>query len=128
MELSSEIAGRRSVRSSFREHASSFRSSCSVSNKADDDDDEAELQWAAIERIPTFRRIRTSLFDRKLLNDGKEEEEEDNDRKISTTSTTAVDVTQLGSVERRVFIDKLIQKIEEDNLHLLHKLKQRIHK
>lgn len=39
-----------------------------------------------------------------------------------------LDVTKLRSPERRAFIDKLITKIEEDNLRLLQNLKERIDK
>ncbi|KAK1560341.1 hypothetical protein Q3G72_025513 [Acer saccharum] len=39
-----------------------------------------------------------------------------------------VDVTKLGDLERRVFIEKLITKIEDDNRRLLQKLKERIEK
>ncbi|KAJ0966924.1 hypothetical protein J5N97_023841 [Dioscorea zingiberensis] len=47
----------------------SFHLSGSVSQRSSsfasfrEDNDEHELQWAAIERLPTFRRLRTSLFD-----------------------------------------------------------------
>ncbi|GLT42698.1 hypothetical protein SLA2020_166840 [Shorea laevis] len=75
------------------------------------DNDEVELQWAAIERLPTFRQIRSSLFPK----DGKEE----NEREV-------IDVTKLGALERHVLIEKLITKVEEDNLRLLKKLKERI--
>ncbi|KAI6672615.1 hypothetical protein NL676_000521 [Syzygium grande] len=67
------------------------------------EDDELELQWAAIKRLPTFRRLRTSVLDRKV-----------------------VDVAKLGDSERRVFVDGLLSKIEEDNLRLLQKLRQRL--
>lgn len=80
-------------------------------------DDETQLQWAAVERLPTFRRLRTSLLDHKLLNDGEEE-----------AGKIMVDVAKLGATERHVFIEKLITKIEEDNRRLLHKLKERIDK
>ncbi|KAE8660560.1 ABC transporter G family member 35 [Hibiscus syriacus] len=37
-------------------------------------DHKVELQWAAIERLPTFKRIRTSLFNQKLINAGEGDE------------------------------------------------------
>ncbi|KAL1091253.1 hypothetical protein V6Z11_D07G144300 [Gossypium hirsutum] len=77
-----------------------------------DDDDEVELQWAAVERLPTVKRIRTSLFDQKLLN-------EDLGMKV-------IDVTGLGALERRVFIDHLITVIDKDHLNLLNRLKERM--
>ncbi|WRX10696.1 ABC transporter-like [Theobroma cacao] len=95
--------GRR-VTSSLQDHLSSSFSTASDA----ENDDEVELQWAAIERLPTFKRIRTSLFDDKLINDGKGEE-----------ANRVIDVTKLGSSEHRVFIDKLITIIEADNLRLV---------
>ncbi|KAK8288789.1 hypothetical protein V6Z12_D07G147700 [Gossypium hirsutum] len=85
----------------------------------EDDDvghDEVELQWAAIERLPTFKRIRTALFDQKLLNAGKDE----------VLGKKVINVTRLGALERRVFIDHLITIIDKDNLKLLKKLKERM--
>ncbi|KAI6684518.1 hypothetical protein NL676_030431 [Syzygium grande] len=56
----------RSLRSSFQLHASSFRSTSAVSTTKDDTNDEYDLQWAAIERLPTFERLRSSLFDSEI--------------------------------------------------------------
>ncbi|KAF3444741.1 hypothetical protein FNV43_RR14434 [Rhamnella rubrinervis] len=88
--------------SSFHVHESSFRSSISSDGRSsaveyDIHDDEVELQWAAIERLPTFERVRS-----------------------------VIDVAKLGAHERRVFVDKLINHVEHDNRRLLQKLKQRI--
>ncbi|GLU07181.1 hypothetical protein SLE2022_241480 [Rubroshorea leprosula] len=96
--------------SSFR-HESSDASAMANSFSMKEDNDEVELQWAAIERLPTFRRIRSSLFPK----DGKEE------REMEVT-----DVTKLGAPERHVFIERLITRVEEDNLRLLKKLKERM--
>ncbi|KAE8693681.1 ABC transporter G family member 37 [Hibiscus syriacus] len=115
----------RHLRSSFRQIASSFRSTTSdlaVSSFRANNDDDVELQWAAIQRLPTFERLRTSFFDHELLNDTSKVEEDikvDRKRKV-------INVTELGALERRFFIEKLITKIEEDNLRLLKKLKERI--
>lgn len=79
-------------------------------------DDEVELQWAAIERLPTYRRLRTSLFD--------------DDKFLGKTSGSegrrAVDVTKLGGLERHLFVENLLKKVEDDNLRLLQKLRERI--
>ncbi|KAF5952206.1 hypothetical protein HYC85_010150 [Camellia sinensis] len=81
-----------------------------------DVDDECALQWAAIKRLPTFERLRSSLFDE---NDGSN---------VDAQGKRVVDVTKLGALERNMFIDKLIKHIENDNLRLLHKLGERIDK
>ncbi|KAH7542900.1 hypothetical protein FEM48_Zijuj02G0124200 [Ziziphus jujuba var. spinosa] len=106
----------RSLRSSFRRHTPSFRSSASALSSAKDDADvEYALQWAAIERLPTFERIRSSLFD-------KDDEKGGDDEKVKRV----VDVTKLGDEERHLFIEKLIKHIENDNLELLRKIRNRI--
>ncbi|CAK9136211.1 unnamed protein product [Ilex paraguariensis] len=109
MELS-EI--RRSIRSSFRRHTSSSRSISGLSSTQNDHevDDEHLSQWAAVERLPTLERLRSSLFDE---NEG---------------GKRVVDVTKLDAVERHMFIDKLIKHIENDNLRLLQKFRKRLDK
>ena len=87
----------------------------SFEKKIDRNDDEVELQWAATERLPTFRCRRTSLFNKMDLNGGE-----------LGQGMSMIDVTKLGDLERRVFIEKLVKDIEEDNRRLLQKLKERI--
>lgn len=99
----------RSLRSSFQVHDSSFRSTSEVSHSKGDKDDEYDLQWAAIERLPTFERLRKSVF-RKEADGG--------DR-------TVVDVTKLGPEEWHLVVEKLIKHIERDNLKLLQKIRDR---
>lgn len=81
-------------------------------------DEELQLQWAAVERLPTFKRIRTSLFQVNHGNGGE------NDDQFEGKKVT--DVTKLGGVERRLFIQKLIKHNENDNLRLLQRLRERI--
>ncbi|EEF43177.1 ATP-binding cassette transporter, putative [Ricinus communis] len=99
----------RSIRSSFRSHVSSFRS---ISSVAEDNDEQTQLQWAAVERLPTLRRITTALF----------EETDGSDSK----GKRIVDVAKLGAQERQMFIEKLIKHVDHDNLRLLKKLRKRI--
>ncbi|KAL5582721.1 hypothetical protein UlMin_015163 [Ulmus minor] len=77
-------------------------------------DSEYASLWAAIERMETFERLRSSLFD-------EEKENGENGKRV-------VDVTKLGAQEHRLFIQKLIKHIEADNLQLLSKLRSRIDK
>lgn len=113
----------RSLGSSFHHHAASFRStSISDARSLKESDDEVELQWAAIERLPTFERIKTSLFDdQERLNGSKTDDHDDKDQ-----GKRMIDVTRLGVIERRLFIEKLLRELEEDNRRLLHKLKERV--
>lgn len=82
-------------------------------------EDENELQLAAIERLPTYKQHTTALFDQdNLINNSKEDEE--------TRKTVKIDAPKLGALERHVFINKLLKKIEEDNYRLLFKQRERI--
>ncbi|XP_041019937.1 pleiotropic drug resistance protein 3-like [Juglans microcarpa x Juglans regia] len=107
----------RSIRSSFRRHTSSFRSGSGSSSVNGDANAEYAIQWAEIERLPTFERIRSSLFDK----------DDDNAGGVDSKDKRVVaDVTKLGALERHVFIEKLIKHIEDDNLRLLQKIRNRI--
>ncbi|KAF8038575.1 hypothetical protein BT93_B1189 [Corymbia citriodora subsp. variegata] len=107
----------RSLRSSFQLNVSSFRSTSAVSTTKNDADDEYDLQWAAIERLPTFERLRSSLFDSEI-----------HGRAVDDKGKKVVDVTKLGALERHFFVEKLIRHIENDNLNLLRNVRDRIDK
>ncbi|KAL0412871.1 UNVERIFIED_CONTAM: Pleiotropic drug resistance protein 3 [Sesamum radiatum] len=104
----------RSLRSSFRQSASFFRSNSGLGSSArsNDLDDEVVSRWAVVERLPTYDRLRSSLFEENGGNEGKK----------------VVDVTKLGGPEKHMFIERLIRHIEHDNLKLLHKMRRRIDK
>ncbi|KAL6970173.1 drug-responsive transcription factor pdr3 [Sarracenia purpurea var. burkii] len=108
MELTSNCtygSGRNIETVEDHQHASSSRSIDLDSTT--EGNEEEELKWAAIERLPTFSRLRTSLFDL----EGK---------KVMT------DVTKLSALERHLFIEKMIKNVEKDNLRFLQKLRDRI--
>ena len=94
----------RSIRSSFSIHSSDNHHS-----DDDVDDEQVQLQWAAVERLPTFRRITTALF----------EETPGPNINGHGQGKRIVDVATLGPQQRQMFIEKLIQRIEHDNLRLL---------
>ncbi|CAI9101372.1 OLC1v1038678C1 [Oldenlandia corymbosa var. corymbosa] len=108
----------RSLRASFQRLSSSFRSNSVVSNGRDENviDEETVLQWAALERLPTVQRMRSSLFD----------EIEGVDDKADGKKKRMIDVTMLRAAEKHFFIEKLIKHIEHDNLKLLRKIRKRI--
>nr|XP_019709656.2 pleiotropic drug resistance protein 3-like [Elaeis guineensis] len=105
----------RSTRSSFQLNLSQRSFTYSMRHI---DKDEHDLEWAAIERLPTFERVRTSLFDHQYYcnDDGEGRSKE---RKV-------IDVTKLGALERRLFIEDLIKNIEKDNLRLMQRQRERI--
>ncbi|KAM0951253.1 putative ABC-type xenobiotic transporter [Dioscorea sansibarensis] len=79
-------------------------------------DHDHELHWSAVERLPTSKRLRTSLFD------GGEDKVNHGEH----NSNRMVDVTKLGAEEKRLLVDSLIKHIENDNLRLLQRQKHRI--
>ncbi|KAK9991985.1 hypothetical protein SO802_026970 [Lithocarpus litseifolius] len=103
----------KSTQSSFQHHAATLDAG---GDSIIEEDEELELQWAAIERLPTFKRLRTSVFDI----------DHDNGSGKEFKGKRVTDVTKLGAVERHLFIEKLIKHIENDNLRLLQKLRDRI--
>ncbi|XP_013614326.1 PREDICTED: ABC transporter G family member 43-like [Brassica oleracea var. oleracea] len=76
-------------------------------------DEEVRSQWAAIERLPTFERITTALFWNR-------------DEQGKRNETRVMDVSKLEDLDRHLFIDDLIRHVEDDNLRLLQKIKNRI--
>lgn len=105
----------RSIRSSFRIAAASSQRSSSICS-AREEDDEYELKWAAVERLPTFERMRTSVLNHYSNGDGDGLHKE---RRV-------IDVARIGALERCLLIENLIKHIENDNLRLLQKQRQRI--
>ncbi|KAJ4903779.1 ABC transporter G family member 33 [Raphanus sativus] len=92
-----------------RSMGSSFRNSSSRNEPVDEA--EHALQWAEIQRLPSFKRLRSSLVD-------EEGEDVEKEKRV-------VDVTKLGTTERHLMIEKLIKHIENDNLKLLKKIRRR---
>ncbi|XP_073025690.1 LOW QUALITY PROTEIN: pleiotropic drug resistance protein 1-like [Primulina eburnea] len=71
-------------------------------------DDEEALKWAAIEKLPTYLRIRRGIL----------QEKEGQSREI--------DIKNLGLVERKNLVERLLKIVEEGNEKFLLKLKERI--
>lgn len=82
--------------------------SARMSDRGDEMDDEEALRWAAMERLPTVRRMRTAMIQR------------------SPGNVDHVDVAKIGLLERQLLIDNLLKVIEEDNEIFLLKLRKRI--
>ncbi|XP_058780574.1 ABC transporter G family member 35-like [Vicia villosa] len=86
------------------------------------DEDEEALKWAAIERLPTYDRLRTSI-----LQTYAEEYLGDEDHP-NIVQHKEVDVRKLDGNERQKFIDKIFKVAEEDNEKYLQKFRDRIDK
>ncbi|XP_059642945.1 pleiotropic drug resistance protein 1-like isoform X2 [Cornus florida] len=98
-----------SLRSSLRTNSILRNSTVEVfSRSSRDEDDEEALKWAAIEKLPTYNRLRKGL----LFG--------------SQGATNEVDINNLGLNERQHLMERLIKIADEDNEKFLLKLKNRI--
>ena len=92
----------------FRDTASSLRGIDSFSRSSRNSergDDEEALKWAALEKLPTYNRVRRGILE---------------------TEAEEVDVQNLGLRERKGLLDRLVRVAEEDNERFLNKLKNRM--
>ncbi|KAK4395285.1 Pleiotropic drug resistance protein 1 [Sesamum angolense] len=97
--------------SSLRANSSSFWRNGGLeafSHSARQEDDEAALKWAALEKLPTYDRLTRGL----LVG--------------SRGATSEVDVRNLGFQERKLLLDRLIKAADEDNEKFLLRLRDRI--
>lgn len=78
------------------------------SSRREEDDDEEALKWAALEKLPTYNRLRKGLL------------------ATSRGVANEVDITDLGFQEKQKLLDRLINVAEEGNEKFLLKLKERI--
>ncbi|GLT97658.1 hypothetical protein SLE2022_152130 [Rubroshorea leprosula] len=79
----------------------STREIFSISSR--EEDDEEALKWAAIEKLPTYLRVRRGIL-----------------------TGAEVDIKDLGFVERRNLLERLVKIADEDNEKFLLKLRERI--
>ncbi|XP_052300205.1 pleiotropic drug resistance protein 1-like isoform X3 [Citrus sinensis] len=78
------------------------------SRSSREEDDEEALKWAALEKLPTYNRLRKGILT------------------TSRGEANEVDVYNLGLQERQRLIDKLVKVTDVDNERFLLKLKNRI--
>ncbi|KAL3630027.1 transcription factor [Castilleja foliolosa] len=77
------------------------------SRSAREEDDEEALKWAALEKLPTFDRLRKGLL-------------------FGSKGANEVDVHNLGLNDKRTLVERLVNTVEEDNEKFLLKLKNRV--
>lgn len=70
-------------------------------------EDEEELRWAALERLPTYKRVRRGIF-KNVVGDTKE-----------------VDVSELDSPEQKLLLDRLINAVEDDPGRFFDRMRRR---
>lgn len=78
------------------------------SQSSRDEDDEEALKWAALEKLPTYNRLKKGLL---LGSEGK---------------TNEVDIQNLGFQEKKNLVERLVKIADEDNEKFLLKLKNRM--
>ncbi|KZV47168.1 pleiotropic drug resistance protein 2-like [Dorcoceras hygrometricum] len=74
-------------------------------------DDEEELKWAAIERLPTYDRLRKGML-QQVMSNGK-------------VVRAEVDVANLGVQDKKVLMESILKVVEEDNEKFLQRLRNR---
>ena len=94
----------------WRSNSNVWRNSASdvFSRSSREEDDEEALKWAALERLPTYSRLRKGLLT------------------TSRGEASEIDVSHLGLQEKKRLLERLVKVAEEDNESFLRKLRQRI--
>lgn len=77
----------------------------------ENDDDEEELKWAAIERLPTYDRMRKGIITQ-IMDDGRVVREE-------------VDLSNLDFQNKKHLMQSILKVIEDDNERFLTRLRDR---
>ncbi|KAL5743166.1 hypothetical protein ACOSP7_029898 [Xanthoceras sorbifolium] len=117
-DLARSLSSRRSFSSASQRSwvgAASIRetwnASSGVFNQSERQNDEEDLRWAAIERLPTYDRLRKGVI-RQVLDNGKVVHGE-------------VDVTNLGMQDKKQLMENILKVVEEDNEKFLRRLRGR---
>ncbi|KAL1544434.1 Pleiotropic drug resistance protein 2 [Salvia divinorum] len=74
-------------------------------------DDQDELMWAAIERLPTYDRTRKGIL-KQVMEDGKVVREE-------------VDFSNMGIQEKKHLMDSILKTVDDDNERFLMRVRER---
>ncbi|KAF8393294.1 hypothetical protein HHK36_021535 [Tetracentron sinense] len=97
--------------SSLRRNSSLWRSSnVEVFSRSsrDEEDDEEALKWAALEKLPTYNRLKRGILT------------------AAGGQASEIDIDNLGIQEKKDLIERLVRVAEEDNEKFLLKLKNRL--
>ncbi|XP_075663586.1 pleiotropic drug resistance protein 1-like isoform X2 [Castanea sativa] len=97
--------------SSLRVNSSSLwrNNSVEVFNRSSrEEDDEEALKWAALEKLPTFDRLRKGILT------------------TSKGEANEINIESLGFEERKQLLERLVKVAEEDNEKFLMKVRNRI--
>lgn len=78
------------------------------------DEEEKELKWAALERLPMYKRVRKGLL-MQVLDDGKVFHKE-------------IDLQKLGNQHRKTLVDSILNVVEDDHHKFLKRIRDRFDK
>jgi hypothetical protein len=82
----------------------------------DDGDDEENLRWAALEKLPTYDRMRRGIIRRALDAEGG------GDNKLAGE----VDLANLDPRDGRELMERVFKAVEDDNERLLRRFRDRL--
>ncbi|KAJ7959803.1 Pleiotropic drug resistance ABC transporter [Quillaja saponaria] len=99
-----------------------YETFCRASNAQSVADDENELQWAAIERLPSQQRRNYALLKRT----GSEYNGEP--RQHMKNTTEQINVRKLNRFDRELVVKKALATNDQDNYRLLSAIKERINR
>nr|KJB70399.1 hypothetical protein B456_011G071500 [Gossypium raimondii] len=88
-------------------------------NSGAEEDDEEALKWAAIEKLPTYDRLKTSIMNSFV---------ENVDGNTNKSGPREVDVRKLDMDDRQRFINALLKVTDEDNEKFLRRFRNRLDK
>lgn len=91
------------------------------------EEDEEALRWAALERLPTYDRLRTTLMKSYSVADSGNKYNNNNTNNNQGVHKQ-IDVRKLDINDRIKFIDRIFKVAEEDNEKFLKKFRNRIDK
>ncbi|KAJ9568410.1 hypothetical protein OSB04_004376 [Centaurea solstitialis] len=86
------------------------------------EEDEEALRWAALEKLPTYDRLRTTIMKTYATDD------EENQRGKINALHKEIDVRNLDPSDKQAFIDRIFKVAEEDNEKFLRKFRNRVDK
>nr|XP_043615513.1 ABC transporter G family member 35-like [Erigeron canadensis] len=88
------------------------------------EEDEEALRWAALEKLPTYDRLRTTIMKSYMT----EDDDDHHNYQKQNVMHKEIDVRKLDPNDKQQFIDRIFKVAEEDNEKFLMKFRNRIDK
>jgi hypothetical protein len=117
--LSAAASISRSLRAGGDVDDDPFRRSQASRRGDDDGDDEENLRWAALEKLPTYDRMRRGIIRRALDLD-------DDTSSNKQVSADEVDIANLDPRAARELMERVFKAVQDDNERLLRRLRDRL--